>query len=101
MATTPDSKITDIVDNMSEEQLRDYIKVCAAIDAFSREMKIRFAEKSEKGRVGWDNNVFDIPEEISERATRLADGDDKVNVGIANWAFIDWYSKNKNDLRKF
>ncbi len=42
---TPEQEVVDVISSMNQEELKDYIKVCGEIDKFSREMKIRFAQK--------------------------------------------------------
>lgn len=93
-----ENEISAIVDSMNEEQLKDCIKICNAIDIFSREMKIRFAEKVAKGKKGWnDTNVYpNCADEVIERGERMLKGDGLANIGAVNFAFIDWYNTNKH-----
>lgn len=90
---TPEKEIADVISSMNQEELKDYIKVCGEIDKFSREMKIRFAQKIQQGRIGWDSaNFYNVTNEINARLERFNNGDNKALVGIANFAFIEWYN---------
>lgn len=90
---TPESHVNEIVGKFTKEQQSDYFNTCANIDAFAREMKIRFAEKTREGKSGYRNNKSDIPAEISKRVERLKQGEQRVDISIANWAFINWFNR--------
>ena len=85
--------VTEIVNKLNEDQFDEYIRINSSIDVFAIEMKIRFLEKMIEGKKGWDNNTFNIPQEITDRAKRLHNGEQKADIGIANWAFINWFNR--------
>jgi len=90
---TQELEITKMVREMSPEQYTEYVNLTHEIDIFSREMKIRFAKKMLEGRSGWKDYKLDIPTQIATRTIRLAEGEKSTDIGIANWAFINWYNR--------
>ena len=90
-----------IVD-IGDKQFYTYVKTAISIDHFALQMKARMLKKTLEGRGGYENGIdtlIEIPvEEIKRRFERLISEENilgSVSIGIANWAFIDWYTKNK------
>jgi hypothetical protein len=77
------------------DEQAELIKAFDAIDLFAREMKLRFIQKHLEGNRGWSNNTMDVVKEIVDRAERLQAGEQKADIGIANWAFINWFNRVK------